>query len=753
MSLPRCFSTTIACLLLCVAASASAQDRRTVLEPRLPSHVCATLEPEAPVDDTQRLQAALNACPQGQAVQLRAGPQGRRWVTGPLRIPSGITLWIDHGTTLAASTNPADYDKGQGRCGQIDSQGSGCQPFITIQRTEDSAIVGDGEIEGQGDQPMQGRSETWWELARRAQREGGKQNIPRLIQITQSRNVLLYKIRLRNAPNFHVALDQVQGFTAWGVVIDTPADARNTDGIDPGASEDVTIAHSDIRTGDDNVAIKAQHGPSRYISILDNHFYSGHGMSIGSETTAGVSDVLVRGLTLDGTTWGLRIKSDTDRGGLVERVRYEDICLRNNRWPVSLVTQYRQGASTGNSIPQYRDITLRSVQGQGGEWVLQGVDAAHAHQVLLDGVQFDASARWTVSHTQTLAPTTTPSQPPDCSARWQPFPEALAPTRTAPSASTSHPPETGTTLHVGAGQRYSRIQDALAAAPKGATIHIAPGSYQEVLHLRTPGVRLIGDGAAAEDVVIEGSRSAGDSGGTGKSAIVFAEADGVELWHLTIANRFHDEHPEVTQDAQAVALNATGDRQRFIDLRLLSYQDTLYAARRGCSQAPCPPARQYYRDTTIRGAVDFIFGNALAYFENVSIVGVERAQVIVTAQSCEREDEICGYVFHHSRIQADPSVHQIALGRPWRALSTVAFIDTDMDGRVIPEGFIDWNQEHRLATTRYLEAGSRGAGAAPLAQREPYLMHPDADTLAHLGSANRYLAGSDGWQAETTTPP
>ncbi|MGK3810989.1 glycosyl hydrolase family 28 protein, partial [Enterococcus faecium] len=90
-----------------------------------------------------------------------------------------------------------------------------------------------------------------------------------------------------------------------------------TDGIDPGASQDVTITHSFIRTGDDNVAIKAGSGTTSHISLIDNHFYWGHGLSIGSETVGGVSDILVQNLTLDGTTSGLRIKSDVSRGGLV----------------------------------------------------------------------------------------------------------------------------------------------------------------------------------------------------------------------------------------------------------------------------------------------------------------------------------------------------------------------------------------------------------------------------------------------------
>jgi len=722
---------------LTACAVAQAQDRRSVSEPSLPTQVCTTLEPRASGNEAARLQSALDACPAGQALKLQSGPFGNRFVSGPLQVPSGVTLWIDAGTALAASTRPADFDDGSGQCGRIDAQGKACKALLTLQNTEGSAIVGDGEIVGQGDQRMDGSAETWWQLARRAQREGGKQNIPRLIQINQSRNVVLYKIRLRNAPNFHVVLDRVQGFTAWGVVIDTPADARNTDGIDPGASEDITIAHSFIRTGDDNMAIKALRGPSRFISVIDNHFYSGHGMSIGSETNAGVSDVLVRHLTLDGTTWGLRIKSDADRGGLVERVRYEDVCLRNNRWPISLVTQYSK-ASGGTSIPQYRDIRFQSVRGQGGQPELQGYDDAHAHQVRLDGVQIDDAVPWKVSHTR--LDTTTPASPvPDCGVRWLPFPEAAAPVAAE---------STAPVLLVGPGRPYASVHAALAEAPPGATIRIAPGTYREVVHLTQAGVRLLGEGATPQDVVIEESHSAADTGTTSASAVVYAEADGVELHNLTVANRFHAEHPDVTQGAQAVALYASGDRQRFIGLRLISYQDTLYAAHRACNATGCPLARQFYRDTTVIGAMDFIFGNALAYFDGVDVYGIEHPQVVVTAQSCAQEGEVCGYVFRNSRIHADAQVRQIALGRPWRALSTVALVDCDLDGRVIPAGFIDWNQEKRLPTTRYTEVHSRGAGASALSHRQPYMRQPDTTMLNAMSSANRYLAGPDGWQPE-----
>ncbi|AVF37838.1 endo-polygalacturonase (plasmid) [Rahnella sikkimica] len=381
---------------LLASTSGLAQDRRHVSEPGLPVSVCATLTSSAQSkEDTQRLQDSINHCQPGSAVRLIAGAPGTRFVSGPLIMKSGVTLWLDRDAVLAATTDPRAYDN-DGRCGTLDDKGNGCRPFILFKGTQGGGIVGEGVIDGQGGQAMFGHSETWWQLARRAQTESSKQNIPRLIQIDHAHDITFYKVTLHNSPNFHVAMNGVQGATFWDVRIDTPADARNTDGIDPGASQDVTIAHSFIRTGDDNVAIKAgSGGATRYISLIDNHFYWGHGLSIGSETVGGVSDVRVQGLTLDGTTSGLRIKSDASRGGVVSNVRYEHVCLRNNRRPIDFDTRYDAKAQ-GSEIPVFRDIVLRDVIGASGDLVLRGYDDTHQLGITLDGVRFAPDARWQI---------------------------------------------------------------------------------------------------------------------------------------------------------------------------------------------------------------------------------------------------------------------------------------------------------------------------------------------------------------------
>lgn len=157
----------------------------------------------------------------------------------------------------------------------------------------------------------------------------------------------------------------------------------------PGAgSKNITMTHSYLREGDDNVAIKGGAGGVTNMTVRHNHFYWGHGMSIGSETSGGVSGLRVFDLSLDGPDSGIRIKSMGTRGGLVHDVVYDDICIRNSARPIDITAAYAaNGLVKGDSPPTFRDITLHNVcVSGGGKLLFDGYDQGHRAQVLLDGV-------------------------------------------------------------------------------------------------------------------------------------------------------------------------------------------------------------------------------------------------------------------------------------------------------------------------------------------------------------------------------
>jgi polygalacturonase len=386
--------------VLGAVVGAGAQDARTVTEPKFPA-ACATLkavlaapkgiEPgdEAKLD-TERVQKGIDGCEKGKALEFAADGAKNAFLIGPIGMKEGVTLLVDKGVTVYGSRNPKDYEVGPGLCG-INSDGkTGCRPLISGKDAPNSGIMGDGVIDGRGGSKIlvDGKEgKTWWELGHLA-KTGGHQQCPRLIVMDHSDNFTLYRITLKNAPFFHVTYSGGDGFTVWELKIDTPRDAPNTDGVDPGASKNITVTHSYIRDGDDNIAIKGGKGPVTNMTVIHNHFYYGHGMSIGSETNAGVSGLRVSDLSLDGTDSGIRIKSQEAYGGLVHDVSYENVCIRESRYPVLLDTAYSANPKPGTGkIPVFTDVTLRNVRISGGGTIkLNGFDSTHRIGIQFDGV-------------------------------------------------------------------------------------------------------------------------------------------------------------------------------------------------------------------------------------------------------------------------------------------------------------------------------------------------------------------------------
>jgi polygalacturonase len=443
----------------------SAQDTRTVIEPFFPQ-LCKTLDAQleshghtlAAADeqklDTARIQKAIDKCGKGRAVLLHVDETNNAFLSGPLELRPDVTLIVGLGVTLYASRDPAAFAVSPGSCGIVNHGGGrGCKPLITVDHAPDSAIMGDGTIDGRGGEKMLGSEYSWWDLAQQA-RDGGGQQVPRLIVANGSDNFTLYRITLKNSPNFHVSYNGGNGFTVWGVKIDTPHRvtdsahplARNTDGIDPGdGAKNVTITYSFIRDGDDNVAIKGGPGGATNMTISHDHFYWGHGMSIGSETNGGVSKIRVFDLSLDGTDAGVRIKSNGSRGGLTQDVVYDDLCIRNSPNPITMDTAYAaNGPLQGNSPPSMRDITLHNVRvSGGGKITFNGYGHDYRIAATLNGVQITDQAKYTYQFDHadvTLGPEPTNLQlpagddatvkgtpaednPASCAEKFVPFPE------------------------------------------------------------------------------------------------------------------------------------------------------------------------------------------------------------------------------------------------------------------------------------------------------------------------------------------
>ncbi|KAG0495403.1 hypothetical protein HPP92_000094 [Vanilla planifolia] len=162
---------------------------------------------------------------------------------------------------------------------------------------------------------------------------------------------------------------------------------------------------------------------------------------------------------------------------------------------------------------------------------------------------------------------------------------------------------------------------------------------------------------------------------------------------------------------QAVALLVQSDKSVFYRCQMDAYQDTLYAH----------TLRQFYRECTISGTIDFIFGDAKALFQNCLILvrqPLPNQQNIVTAQGRKTRQSATALILHNCTITADPSFpatlhakNPTYLGRPWKEFSRTFVIQSYIDSLVHPDGWLPWLGDFGLKTCFYAEVDNRGPGA------------------------------------------
>ena len=194
--------------------------------------------------------------------------------------------------------------------------------------------------------------------------------------------------------------------------------------------------------------------------------------------------------------------------------------------------------------------------------------------------------------------------------------------------------------------------------------------------------------------------------GTSGSASIYIHASYITFEDIT----FENSAGEGKEIGQAVAVFCDGDFLFFNRCRFLGNQDTLYTYGRFGKFGGIK--RNYFKDCYIEGTTDFIFGTSIAYFEGCEIRS--KKDSYITAAST-LEGQKYGYVFHNCRLTADEGVTKCYLGRPWGAYAKTVFIECELGGHILPEGWHDWEKDGKPDTKKnsyYAEYKNYGPGAA-----------------------------------------
>ncbi|KAK1385623.1 Pectinesterase [Heracleum sosnowskyi] len=235
-------------------------------------------------------------------------------------------------------------------------------------------------------------------------------------------------------------------------------------------------------------------------------------------------------------------------------------------------------------------------------------------------------------------------------------------------------------------------------------VYIKAGEYKEIVRLEKflSNVMLVGDGP--KKTKITGDRSQKKGFHTLDSATV-----GICGFNI-IAKGITFENTAAADEGPAVALHVAADKSIFYNCRFDGNQDTLYTH----------DYRQFYRECTISGTIDFIFGDSVVVLQSCKIIARKPAlgqENMIVAQGREFVDDITGIVIQNctitaeAQVLADPKI-QTYLGRPWKTFSKMVIIDSFIESFVNPLGWQIWEEKKPNNMTAYIvEYGNKGPGA------------------------------------------
>ncbi len=344
------------------------------------------------VTATKAIQQAINDCHNngGGTVEIPGG----KYLTAALHLKSNVNLHLDKDAVLLFSTVPSDYlpvviTRWEG----VDCYNF--SPLIYAYEQTNIAVTGKGKLDGQASTlnwwNWKGKKSYGWKEGMESQlMVDGRPRLmnyekeqtpvdkrifgegyflrPQFIQFYKCRNILVENVTIENSPFWIIHPLQSENIVIRGVNIES--NGPNSDGLDPESCKNVLIENCFFNTGDDCIAIKSGRNndgrrwniPSENIVIRNCEMHNGHGgVVIGSEISGGCKNIFVENCRMNSSELdrGIRIKTNTNRGGIIEDVYIRNIEIGQvGEAAIKINCIYDTKEGTGNFLPTVRNINI-----------------------------------------------------------------------------------------------------------------------------------------------------------------------------------------------------------------------------------------------------------------------------------------------------------------------------------------------------------------------------------------------------------
>lgn len=372
-----------------------------------------------------------------QAIDTLAAQGGGRlvfpagqWLTGPIRLKSNIELHLEKDCEVLFSTDkedylPAVYTMFEGmRCYTWCAQ-------LYAHQCHDIAVTGEGTFNGQGF--------VWWYIA--AMTRVGIEDLhaageehrpveqrlydteelglrPGLLHFIDCQNVLIEGCTFKFSPFWTVHPTWCENLIVRNIRVTNPYDhSPNTDGCNLEGCKRALVDGVWADTGDDAVCLKAGRDEDGRVQarpcedVILRHIVANRshgGITIGSEMSSGVRNILVEDCDFQNSLIALWIKTAPERGGCIRNIEYHRIRTGRLRdYGICMTMGYYVDGNTPEEnlhLPQVENILVDDFQCSGTATALlvEGHTQAPFRNICLKDCDLSGRTNMKVSHVDGL---------------------------------------------------------------------------------------------------------------------------------------------------------------------------------------------------------------------------------------------------------------------------------------------------------------------------------------------------------------